>query len=135
MHSLLQANTSAGLATPLRLPPASHSRHYSLSLSPPVLPPPCAHLFSLLQTNTNATLGITDQLALNMLLDQNAGAMQPTQEDPRVILLRNGTLRLHPLPVLRFPGGHVGFVQCLPWRWVGMHRLAGWLGGVGGRGE
>ena len=41
-------------------------------------------------------------------------------EDPRVTLLRNGTLRLHPLPVLLFPSGHVAFVQRLPWRWVGM---------------
>jgi hypothetical protein len=92
----------------------------------------------LLQTNTNATLGITDQLALNMLLDQNAGAMQATPEDPRVILLRNGTLRLHPLPVLRFPGGHVGFVQRLPWRWVGGRApwvRGPWKGGVAPYGD
>ena len=86
----------------------------------------------LLQTNTNATLGITDQLALNMLLDQNAGAMPASPEDPRVILLRNDTLRLHPLPVLRFPSGHVAFVQRLPWRWAcSAAWVAGWLCGRG----
>lgn len=39
-------------------------------------------------------------------------------EDPRVILLYNGKLKVHPLPVLLFPGGHVAFVQRLPWRYA-----------------
>ena len=62
------------------------------------------------------TLGITDQLALNMLLDNDTRQLQPAPEDPRTILLRSQTLRLHPLPVLQFPSGHVAFVQRLPWK-------------------
>ena len=37
-------------------------------------------------------------------------------EDDHITLMRNGTLRLHPLPILLFPSGHVAFVQRLPWR-------------------
>jgi hypothetical protein len=36
-------------------------------------------------------------------------------EDSRTIWAANNTLRLHPLPVVLFPGGHVAFVQRLPW--------------------
>ena len=68
------------------------------------------------QTPTNVTLGITDQLALNMLLDQGAGWLPPAPEDSHVVLLRDGSIRLHPLPIIRFPSGHVAFVQRLPWR-------------------
>lgn len=32
-------------------------------------------------------------------------------EDLRTIWAANDTLRLHPLPVVLFPGGHVAFVQ------------------------
>jgi hypothetical protein len=72
-------------------------------------------------TATNATLGITDQLALNMVLDATFAGRPAVAapEDERVLLMSwapNDTLRLHPLPVARFSSGHVAFVQRLPWR-------------------
>ncbi|KAL4447981.1 hypothetical protein ABPG75_005200 [Micractinium tetrahymenae] len=66
-------------------------------------------------TGKEKDLGITDQVALNRLLDYQ-GLMPATQEEPRVLLLLNETLRLHPLPVLLFASGHVAFVQRLPWK-------------------
>lgn len=68
-----------------------------------------------LQTGKEKELGITDQVALNRLLDYQ-GLMPATPDEPRVLLLLNGTLRLHPLPVLLFASGHVAFVQRLPWK-------------------
>lgn len=73
------------------------------------------------QTNSNATLGITDQLALNMIFDSaiQQGPVEAAPEDNHVLLLTwsaGDTLRLQPLPVLLFASGHVGFVQRLPWR-------------------
>lgn len=63
------------------------------------------------------TLGITDQLALNMLLEQDlVGDVQATPDNPRLLSLRKGSLRLHPLPTLLFANGHVAFVQHLPWK-------------------
>ncbi|KAI3434762.1 hypothetical protein D9Q98_002822 [Chlorella vulgaris] len=72
-------------------------------------------------TNSNATLGITDQLALNMIFDAAIppGGVHAAPEDNHVLLLSwdaGDTLRLQPLPVLLFASGHVGFVQRLPWR-------------------
>ncbi|KAL4446836.1 hypothetical protein ABPG77_008080 [Micractinium sp. CCAP 211/92] len=64
---------------------------------------------------TNSIFGITDQLALNMLLEEGSEwKLDADPEDRRNTLMRNGTLRLHPLPVLLFPGGHMAFVQRLP---------------------
>ena len=63
------------------------------------------------------TFGITDQLALNLILEEGQEwELAAAPEDPRVVLVQAGTLRLHPLPVLLFPGGHVAFVQRLPWK-------------------
>ncbi|KAL4434049.1 hypothetical protein ABPG75_000490 [Micractinium tetrahymenae] len=72
---------------------------------------------SVVVEGTNTTFGITDQLALNMLLEEGSEwKLDADPEDRHTTLLRNGTLRLHPLPVLLFPGGHVAFVQRLPWK-------------------
>jgi len=69
------------------------------------------------QTRTNVTLGITDQLALNMLLEQDlVGEVKAPPDNPSLLSLRNGSLRLHPLPALLFANGHVAFVQHLPWK-------------------
>lgn len=62
---------------------------------------------------------MTDQLALNLLLEEGSEwRLEAAPEDARVTLMRNATLRLHPLPLLLFPSGHVAFVQRLPWRCV-----------------
>jgi len=37
-------------------------------------------------------------------------------DDPRTTLNWNRTLRVQTLPVLLFSGGHVAFVQRLPWK-------------------
>ncbi len=58
----------------------------------------------------------------------NEWELHATPEDERVILLWNGRVQVHPLPVALFPGGHVAFVQRSPWR-------CGWLSScVGGWG-
>ncbi|KAI7836257.1 hypothetical protein COHA_009847 [Chlorella ohadii] len=67
---------------------------------------------------TTVTLGITDQLALHYLLEEGVNLIEATPDDPHILWLRNRTLRLHTLPVLRFPSGHVAFVQRLPQRQV-----------------
>ena len=54
--------------------------------------------------------------------------MPSTPEDPRLLLLVNGTLRLHPLPILLFPSGHAAFVQRLPWRCAREAGGWGWEG-------
>ena len=65
---------------------------------------------------TTVTLGITDQLAMHYLLEEGVGLIEATPDDPHILWLRNHTLRLHTLPVLSFPSGHVAFVQRLPQR-------------------
>ena len=75
--------------------------------------------------NTTVTLGITDQLAMHYLLEEGVGLMEAVPEDSRVLWLRGHTLRLHPLPALLFPSGHVAFVQRLPWRRVGAGQVVG----------
>lgn len=76
----------------------------------------CARVaYPYIQTGKEREMGITDQVALNRLLDYQ-GLMPATKDDPRVLLLLNETLRLHPLPVLLFASGHVAFVQRLPWK-------------------
>lgn len=87
------------------------------SAGPPLARRSATHAPVRAQTKTTQTVfGITDQLALNILLEDGVHTMTSPPDDPRVLLLRNGTLRLHPLPVLRFPSGHVAFVQRTPWR-------------------
>lgn len=55
--------------------------------------------------------------ALPLIVVQgNEWKLEADPEDSRTTLHMNGTLRLHPLPVLLFPGGHVAFVQRLPWK-------------------
>ncbi|EFN57248.1 expressed protein [Chlorella variabilis] len=72
---------------------------------------------ALVQTEANQTFGVTDQQALNMLLEEGSEwKLDAAPEDDHITLMRNGTLRLHPLPILLFPSGHVAFVQRLPWR-------------------
>ena len=68
------------------------------------------------QDRKGSILGVTDQLALHYILEEGVGLMEAAPEEPRVLLLRNATLRVRPLPVLRFPSGHVAFVQRAPWR-------------------
>jgi hypothetical protein len=48
--------------------------------------------------------------------------------DERSTLMRNGTLHLHPLPVLLFANGHVAFVQRLPWKCVQWRGRGGEMG-------
>lgn len=69
---------------------------------------------------TTVTLGITDQLAMHHLLEEGVGLIEAAPDNPRLLWLRNHTLRLHTLPVLRFPSGHVAFVQRLPQRQAGL---------------
>lgn len=60
---------------------------------------------------------ITDQLALNILLERNmapVAAAAGAGGDRQVIAAANGTLALMPLPVLLFTNGHVFFYQHLP---------------------
>jgi hypothetical protein len=59
-------------------------------------------------------LAITDQLAFNMLLEQNILPVASVPDDWRVIWAMNGTLKLAPLPTLTFTNGHVFFYQHLP---------------------
>lgn len=40
----------------------------------------------------------------------------PPADEPRTILVYNGTLRVQTLPVVLFSGGHVAFVQRTPWK-------------------
>ena len=76
-------------------------------------------MFSQRQVDNGVTFGVTDQLALNMLLEEGTEAeLLAAPEDARATLHRRGALRLHPLPVALFPSGHVAFVQRLPWRWA-----------------
>ena len=51
-----------------------------------------------------------------MLLEEGQSWMVSPPDAPRVLLLRGGKLRLHPLPVELFPSGHVAFIQRTPWR-------------------
>ncbi|PRW57844.1 glycosyltransferase family 77 [Chlorella sorokiniana] len=68
-------------------------------------------------TDNGVAYQVTDQLALNMLLEQgNEWELKAAPEDKRVILLWNSQVKVHPLPVALFPGGHVAFVQRSPWR-------------------
>ena len=57
---------------------------------------------------------ITDQLAFNILLEQNISPIASTGDDWRVIWAMNNTLRLMPLPSLLFTTGHTFFYQHLP---------------------
>ena len=68
---------------------------------------------------TTVTLGITDQLAMHHLLEEGVDLIEATPDNPRLLWLRDHTLRLHALPVLCFPSGHVAFVQRLPQRRAG----------------
>lgn len=68
-------------------------------------------------TDNGVAYQVTDQLALNMLLEQgNEWELHAVPEDERVILLWDSQIKVHPLPVVLFPGGHVAFVQRSPWR-------------------
>ncbi|PSC76658.1 glycosyltransferase family 77 [Micractinium conductrix] len=61
--------------------------------------------------------GVDDQLALNLLFQ--SGASTPSvaaQDDPRILLMWNATLRVQVLPVALFSGGHVAFIQQTPWK-------------------
>jgi len=49
-------------------------------------------------------------------LQFNFWHLDAVPEDPKVTLLANDTVRLHPLPVILFSSGHVAFVQRTPWR-------------------
>lgn len=53
----------------------------------------------------------------------NEWELHAAPEDEHVILLWNSQVKVHPLPVVLFPGGHVAFVQRSPWRWG--QRVAG----------
>lgn len=71
----------------------------------------------LAQTEDGVSYGVTDQLALNMVLEEGTEwILLASPEDPWVTLNHNGDVRVHPLPVLQFPSGHAAFVQRLPWR-------------------
>jgi len=74
-------------------------------------------LQALNQDHELKNIGITDQQALHELI-QPQGPMPAAPEDDHMLLMRNGTLRVHALPVLLFANGHVAFVQRLPWRSV-----------------
>ncbi|EFN51102.1 hypothetical protein CHLNCDRAFT_141437 [Chlorella variabilis] len=54
------------------------------------------------------------QRALRLLLEEGQDSLPSAPGDPRTVLMRGGSLAVHPLPVLLFPGGHVAFVQRLP---------------------
>lgn len=79
---------------------------------PPLL---CPTRQAVVQTGKQRDLGITDQVAMNNLLEYN-GPNPSDPENPRILMLLDNTLRMHPLPVLQFPSGHVAFVQRLPWK-------------------
>ena len=89
----------------------------SLPSLPACLPACCLLSFSLpLQWRNNFTSVITDQLALNLLLDEGMkGDIVEVPGEERTIYQANSTIKLHPLPVLLFPGGHIAFVQRVPW--------------------
>jgi hypothetical protein len=59
---------------------------------------------------------VTDQLALNMVLEAGIAPIAPADAaaDWRVLAAANSTLRLLPLPALAFTNGHVFFYQHLP---------------------
>lgn len=61
-------------------------------------------------------LAVTDQLALNMVLQRGMAPVAPADEagDWRVIAAANGSVALLPLPALLFANGHVSFYQHLP---------------------
>jgi hypothetical protein len=63
---------------------------------------------------SQGALAITDQLAFNMILEQNISPITSTDNDWRVIRAMNATVQLMPLPVLLFTNGHVFFYQHLP---------------------
>ena len=68
-------------------------------------------------TRTNATFAVTDQLALNILLERGMAPVASAAAagaDWRVIAAANGTVALLPLPALLFANGHVFFYQHLP---------------------
>lgn len=60
------------------------------------------------------TLQVTDQLAFNILLEQQISPIKSTVDDWRVIHAMNNTLKLMALPSLLFTNGHVFFYQHLP---------------------
>lgn len=61
-------------------------------------------------------LAVTDQLALNMVLQRGMAPVAPMDGtgDWRVIAAANGSIALLPLPALTFVNGHVAFYQHLP---------------------
>lgn len=66
---------------------------------------------------TNATFAVTDQLALNILLERGMAPVASAAAagaDWRVIAAANSTVALLPLPALLFANGHVFFYQHLP---------------------
>jgi hypothetical protein len=65
---------------------------------------------------SKGVLAITDQLAFNMILEQNISPIRSTANDWRVIHAMNSTVRLMPLPALLFTNGHTFFYQHLPQR-------------------
>lgn len=64
----------------------------------------------------NTTFAVTDQLALNILLEKNITPIASADPagDWRVILAHESQLQLMPLPSLAFTNGHVFFYQHLP---------------------
>jgi hypothetical protein len=65
-------------------------------------------------SDRGGAFAITDQLALNMILEQQISPIVSTADDWRVIHAMNNTLKLMPLPALLFTNGHVFFYQHLP---------------------